>query len=102
MIGKIMEILKIVFKRIYGILISVLFLILSHYLFFELGESILNKTGRHYRGRLLDGVFLKIEDAIPNSKYFLGMLFFYVGGYIMYLIFKRIILEIKEGFSGRE
>ena len=90
-----MEILKIIFKRIYGILISALFLILSHYLFFDLGESILNKTGRHYRGRLFDGFFLKIEDVIPYSKYFFGMLFFCTGGYIMYLIFKRIILDLR-------
>ena len=90
------KILKIVYKRIYGIFVSILFLILSYYLFFELNEDSLNKTGGHYKGRLFDSIFLKIENQIPNSLYFFSLVFFSVGCYFLYIIIKRIIFETKE------
>tara|TARA_R110002051_G_scaffold314220_1_gene391068 strand:- start:3400 stop:3744 length:345 start_codon:yes stop_codon:yes gene_type:complete len=100
-IMKFIKILKVIVKRTFGILISVLFLILAYYLFFDLGKSSLNRTGRHYRGRLFDGVFLKIEDAIPHSKYFFGLLFLCIGACLLYLIFSNIILEAKKVFFDK-
>lgn len=96
MIDNFINILKIIFKRIYGIFISIILLILSYYFFFDLGQPNLNTNGSHYRGKLFDGIFLKIEDSIPNSKYFFSLLFFFAGCYIIYLILRRIFLEKKE------